>query len=156
MRFDKDSRRDLFGTPVLSRQMQMFIASNGTVGLDEIKRVFPDVSPKRISTTLYSLKKKGAIVRDSGCWRNTGKVPVYGSASDGAWKAARILRTFKAEDIARIGDVSLDHAMHLCKEWFGHGDLVVIGKDGQRLIYRLVSDSVARPIVGNQNVRRKE
>lgn len=147
----------VFGTDILTRQVQLFIGAKGTVGLDEILRTFSDekTSERKLKNILAHLVKRGVVRKDAGAYVTSVGKKLHGSGSDAAWKAARLLHTFTASDLVTNSDVSSETARSLCRFWEAGGHIVAIGKVGTgSKLYRMRSDSSVRPTVG-QNPRGK-
>jgi hypothetical protein len=146
MALSSSDRTVLFGTAKVSIQIQKYIEAKRQAGREEIQQVFSEVPAANLRAYLKRLIDRGAVRFEQGVYIATYSTPVFGFRSDAAWKAARILKTFKAEDIARVGDVDIAHAKRICDDWREKGYLVVMGRDGRIPIYRFVSDLVVRPV----------
>jgi hypothetical protein len=148
MALSSSDRAVLFGTKKVSIQIQKFVEAKRQAGREEIQQVFSDIPGANLRAYLKRLLDRGALRFEQGVYIATFATPVFGFKSDAAWKAARILKTFKAEDIARVGDVDITHAKRICDDWRKMGYLVLMGRDGKTPIYRLANDQIIRPSQG--------
>lgn len=152
MPISRSEREILFGTSVIYRQMQKFIASRKECTVTQLREVFPEISRGNFYSSLVHLTVRDKLVeRDGDVLRYLGEVgDIRGSASDRVWKAAQILRTFTNPQLAKTADVTVQYALHLTKAWTLKGVLREVGREktGKHLkIYMITSDSPLRPTV---------
>lgn len=146
MQLTANERIELFGTRVFSQQLLKYLESKQEVGMDSIVNLFPDVKRKTLRNALDRLVKKKVIKKDSGVYIFIGEVDYSVSKVDAVWKAVQILKVFKAEDIQRVTGFDLVSINKDLNAWLKNGDVVRIGKDGQKPIYKILTISTAKPI----------
>lgn len=139
-------RIELFGTRVFSQQLRKYIETKQEVGLDSIVAIFPDIKRKTIKNALDRLIDKKIIEKNKGAYIFIGEVNYTVSKIDAVWRTVQILKTFKAEDIQRVTGFDLVSINKDLNAWLKNGDIIRIGKDGQKPIYKLLTISSAKPI----------
>jgi predicted transcriptional regulator len=139
-------RIELFGTRVFSQQLCKYIETKQEVGLDSIVAIFPDIKRKTIKNALDRLINKKIIEKNKGAYIFIGEVNYTVSKIDAVWRTVQILKTFKAEDIQRVTGFDLVSINKDLNAWLKNGDIIRIGKDGQKPIYKLLTISSAKPI----------
>ncbi|MGD1818367.1 MAG: hypothetical protein ACPKOI_00600 [Pleomorphochaeta sp.] len=139
-------RIELFGTRVFSQQLLKYLETKQEVGMDSIVSTFPDVKRKTIKNALDRLIAKNTIEKNKGVYVLISKVDYTLSKIDAVWRAIQILKTFKAEDIQRVTGFDLVSINKDLNAWLKNGDIIRIGKDGQKPIYKLRTISSAKPI----------
>lgn len=139
-------RIELFGTRVFSQQLRKYIETKQEVGLDSIVAIFPDIKRKTIKNALDRLIDKKIIEKNKGAYVFIGEVNYTVSKIDAVWRTVQILKTFKAEDIQRVTGFDLVSINKDLNAWLKNGDIIRIGKDGQKPIYKLLTISSAKPI----------
>jgi hypothetical protein len=147
MPISPSERKVLFQTPVIARQLQKYVEAKGTVGLDSICEVFNDQPRRTLRNHLLQLCQRGAMRKEAGVYIASKEYTAIGAKADYAWRAARMLSSFDPSTLAKVAGVDREHAATLCRSWLSEGLLVVIGRDGQVPIYKLISNQVVRPIV---------
>jgi hypothetical protein len=138
----------LFQTPVLARQVQKFIETAGVTGVtrERMHEVFSDVNRSTFDYAIAKMLKRNAIECIDGSYRSTGLVEVGGAKADRAWKAARILHTFTAKQLALTADVPIRYAIDLCQTWLTARYINRIGSLARDSLYRMVSKEIVRPV----------
>jgi len=139
-------RIELFGTRVFSQQLQKYLEAKMEVGMDSIINTFPDVKRKTIKNALDRLVAKKLVEKNKGAYIFIGEVNYQASKIDAVWRTAQILKTYKAEDIQRITGFDLISINKDLNAWLKNGDIIRIGKDGQKPIYKQLTISSAKPI----------
>lgn len=147
MHISPSERKVLFGTPVISRQIQKYVEAKGSVGLDAICEVFNELPRRTLRNHLLQLCQRGAMKKEEGVYIASKDYTGIGAKADNAWRAARLLSTFDPASLAKVASIDRDHAATLCRTWLNEGLLIRIGRKGLVPIYRLISKSVVRPIV---------
>ena len=145
MALSSKDRAVLFGTTKLGIQIQKYIEAKKQVGYAELCAAFVGEQPVNIRSAIHRLVVAGAVRKTEGVYEATYDHKPKGWKADNAWKAARVLRTFTADDIARISEVGEELAKWLCNQWKLQENIVVIGRNGRKPIYRLLNDSPIRP-----------
>lgn len=149
MSLSSKERTVLFETKLVSAQMRKYIETKQKVGYDEICAMFSDIPAGNVRSYLRRLIDHGYVSKVSGVYeatyKNDGKKAV-GWKAESAWKAARLLRTFTVDDIARTSDIDADLSRWYCNQWKIQGATMVIGRNGRKPIYRIVDGKVLRPI----------
>ena len=148
MLIGRAERKVLFQTPVLARQVQKFIESTGDNGVtrERMHEVFADVNRNSFDYAIAKMLKRNAIACVDGLYRSTGLVEVGGAKADRAWKAARILHTFTAKQLALTADVPIRYAIDLCQTWLTARYINRIGSLSKSSLYRMISNEIARPV----------
>lgn len=149
MLIGRAERKVLFQTPVLARQVQKFIESTGDNGVtrERMHEVFADVNRNSFDYAIAKMLKRNAIKCGAdGLYRSTGLVEVGGAKADRAWKAARILHTFTAKQLALTADVPIRYAIDLCQTWLTARYINRIGSLSKSSLYRMISTEIARPV----------
>lgn len=149
MLLSKDDRALLFGTPVFARQLLKYIDSAGKAGVarSQMHEVFSDIKRNTFDYAMAKLLKQNAIELVNGQYRSTGNVVVIAAKADRAWKAARILHTFTAKQLALTADVPIRYAIDLCQTWLTARFINRIGSINRESLYRMISNEITRPVM---------
>ncbi len=147
MRISPSERKVLFGTTVISRQLQKYVEAKGVVGLDAVCEVFNEQPRRTLRNHLLQLCQRGAMKKEDGVYIASKGYTAIGAKADYAWRAARILTSFDPSSLAKVAGIDREHAATLCRAWLKEGLLVRVGRDGSVPLYRLLSKDVVRPIV---------
>ena len=142
-------REVLFGTPVLSHQMQYYLLSRSgcRVSGREFRMVFADLSKATFSSAVISLKTRGIIsIEGDDVVLVPEKVSIPGMILDRCWKAMRIEQRFTVEAISRLTGYSATQVREAIRRLLAQDAIRVLRKKGKApCIYQVVSDSVVRP-----------
>lgn len=142
---DKE-RIELFGTRVFATQLRKYIEAKKEVGKDSIIKLFPDIKRKTLENALKRLTDKNIIIKDAGIYKAVKDTSMEIPKVDAVWRATQLLQTFKAEDLQRITGYDLKSINKDLNAWVKNADVIKIGKDGQKAIYKVMTISCAKPI----------
>lgn len=145
MALDKDARTVLFNSSLRRTQIRKFVFGKGSVSMDEIRRVFSDVSPKLLRSSVKSLKRDGLVSIEDGIVTSL-ESEIHEPKAETAYRAARILKEFTLRDLALHSGASHAYCSHLIHFWIRKGIAVHVGENKIYSVYRLVLD-VPRPMV---------
>jgi hypothetical protein len=140
------NRIELFGTRVFSQQLQKYLEAKIEVRKDSFVDIFPDIKRKTMKNALDRLISKQLVEKNKSAYIFIGEVSYKTSKIDAVWRTAQILKTFKAVDIQRITGFDLVSINKDLNAWLKNENIVRIGKDGQKPIYKLLTISSAKPI----------
>ena len=144
-----EARARLFGTPVKARQMVLFVQGHGSVTMDEIRQVFPEMRSNALYKCVRQLVAQGSLERDGEILRSVPDARIPGDKADRVWKAAQILKEFDLDKLAMTSDVGRDYVQRILGRWNRAGLAVktVREKRGCPARWRFVGDGV-RPVEG--------
>lgn len=145
---DATIRATILESRTVSGQISKYIeGQRRPVSYEEITKVFPDVSPSwRLRQRLSEMVRQGRIaVRDDGSYIHLRSAK--GGRADIAWRAAKLLREFTMEDLAKTTGLPLSY----CKGWIraylrnGSARRIVEPRVGRVAVYQMVTDEKVRP-----------
>lgn len=148
MPLDAADREILFGTPLPTRQIELYLAKQqGCVSsIPELRKAFADLSSGCFHSALIALRTRGVVEIADDCISLIGGGDMEPSKSDKVWKAIRIERRFTVERIASVTGLATMTVRHILnsfeKESIVRADFRSKGKP---TVYSFVSDAVSRP-----------
>jgi len=152
----KEDRALAFGTPVFARQLLKYIQASGQAGVTraQMHEVFADIKRNTFDYAIAKMLKQQAIEFDGHVYRSTGRVQVGAAKADRAWKAARILHTFTAKQLALTADVPIRYAIDLCHTWLTARFINRIGSIHRESLYRMISNEIVRPVMSRPKEKK--
>ena len=142
-------RENLFGTSVVTYQMQLYLIKcpGGRIDGKAIRKAFADLSKAAFTTAIISLSGKGIIsIEGDDVVIDPAKVRIRGVILDRCWKAIRIEKRFTARRIAELTGSSVPQVRNAIREFQSFGAVQTLyRKGGQESIYMLARDTAIRP-----------
>lgn len=157
MRLGERERKVIFGTPVVSYQLQKFLKNlpGYTCSVTDIEKFFFDLSKGRVYSTISSLKSKG-ILKLEGDMVTLLEYKVRGNDSDKIWRAVRIQKTFTAKTIAQLTNLPYDRVKWVLRDLANQGAIEKVNesKGNHKTVYTLLNDQITRPKQNNAKPKK--
>ena len=142
-------RTVMFGTSVISHQMQLYLMKRPgyRAAGKEFRMVFSDLSKAAFSSAVISLKAKGIIdIEGDDVVIFPEKVTIPGMILDRCWKAMRMERRFTVESIVNLTGYSPTQVREAIRRMIEQQAVKVLSKTArQPAVYQVALESVARP-----------
>ncbi len=151
MPIERSAREILFGTPVVSHQIQKYMAQRRSCTINDLRADFYDISRALFFSTIFNLTSRAVLKRDKDLVIYIGNPAseIKGCAADRAWKAALHMDTFTTDRLAFIAELNQRYATNLCRSWVRSGVIAVVGKKTVGYtnfkVYRIVKNTLIRP-----------
>lgn len=142
-------RETLFGTPVVSYQIQLYLLKRPgfRAGGKELRTVFSDLSMAAFATAVIALESKGIIAEEDGdVVIFPEKASIRGIILDRCWKAMRMEGRFTVDRIAELTGYSHVQVREAIRRMTGqHAVRIVFKAPRKPVVYQIVKDTVIRP-----------
>ena len=149
MNASADDREVMFGTSVISHQMQLYLMKRPGCRASgkDFRLVFSDLSKAAFSSAVISLKAKGIIDIDGDeIVIFPDKATIPGIILDRCWKAMRIERRFTVESIVNLTGYTSVQVREAIRRMIEQQAIEVVYKTARKpAVYQVVVDSVVRP-----------
>lgn len=151
MPIERSAREVLFGTPVVSHQIQKYMAQRKACTITDLRADFYDISKALFFSTIFNLTSRSVLKRDEELVTYIGNPPseIFGCKADRAWKAALHMDTFTSDRLAIIAELDQRYATTLCRSWAKSGAITEVGKKVNGSIhfkvYRVAKATQIRP-----------
>lgn len=150
MPIERAARNVLFGTPVVSHQIQKYMAQCKSCTVAQLREDFFDISKALFFSTIFNLTSRGVLERDGEQLIYKGNPQdIKGSGADRAWKAALMLGTFTSDKLAMVAELEQRYSTMLCKSWETDGYIIAVGYKQEHFakfrVFRVAKPTQVRP-----------